>query len=62
HDNEWDTCQTCHVSPGNFSVFSCLNCHEHNQAEMDDKHDEVGGYAYDSARCYDCHPDGRGDD
>jgi hypothetical protein len=29
---------------------------------MDDKHDEEPGYAYDSARCYDCHPDGRGDD
>jgi hypothetical protein len=62
HDNKWDTCQTCHVGAGDFSVFTCLTCHEHNQAEMDDKHDEVGGYAYDSARCYDCHPDGRGDD
>jgi hypothetical protein len=61
HDNEWDTCQTCHVNPGDFSVFTCLTCHEHNQAEMDDKHDQEPGYLYDSARCYDCHPDGRED-
>ena len=24
-------CASCHVSPGNFSVFECILCHEHNQ-------------------------------
>ena len=62
HDNEWATCQTCHQNPGNFSTFTCLTCHEHNRADTDNDHDEVSGYAYDSALCYQCHPDGRGDD
>jgi hypothetical protein len=29
---------------------------------MDDKHDDVGGYRYDSNACFACHPDGREDD
>jgi len=59
HAGEWDSCQTCHTQPGDFSVFSCLTCHEHNQADMDDEHEDVGGYSYNSDACYSCHPDGR---
>ena len=58
HAGEWASCQTCHVQPGDFSVFSCVTCHEHNRPDMDDEHDEVGGYVYQSAACYSCHPDG----
>ncbi|MDX1440299.1 MAG: hypothetical protein R3284_10405, partial [Rubricoccaceae bacterium] len=59
HEGEWDTCQTCHIVPGDFSVFSCLTCHEHNQVEMDDRHEDVPGYVYESTACYSCHPDGK---
>jgi mRNA-degrading endonuclease YafQ of YafQ-DinJ toxin-antitoxin module len=63
HAGTWDSCQTCHTQPDNLSVFSCLTCHEHRQSEMDDEHDDVGGYVYESTACYTCHPDGEeGDD
>ncbi len=58
HEGEWASCQTCHTDPGNFMVFTCLTCHEHNQEEMDDKHEDVQGYVYESNACYSCHPDG----
>lgn len=51
-------CTQCHTVPGNASVFSCIDCHEHNQRDMDDEHDDVGGYVYASMACYACHPDG----
>ena len=40
---------------------TCLNCHEHSRSEMDDNHNEVSGYVYDSQACLSCHPNGRGD-
>jgi hypothetical protein len=46
------------VNPNSFGVFSCLTCHEHNQSEMDDEHDDVPGYVYESTACYGCHPTG----
>lgn len=52
-------CTTCHTTPGNFTAFSCIDCHVHGQAAMADRHDEVGGYVWASASCYQCHPDGR---
>lgn len=52
-----ETCSTCHQG-GNTATFTCLVCHEHSQAKMDDKHKEVTGYSYDSQACYQCHPDG----
>ncbi|HLT48758.1 MAG TPA: hypothetical protein VK002_16100 [Rubricoccaceae bacterium] len=58
HEGEWSSCQQCHVQPGNYSVFSCLTCHEHNREDMDDAHEDVGGYQYESNACYSCHPDG----
>lgn len=58
HREEWNSCLDCHTAPSNYSVFSCLNCHEHNKAEMDDKHSEVSGYAYNSINCLACHPRG----
>ncbi len=58
HAGTWDSCQTCHTQPANFEVFSCLTCHEHNREEMDDKHEDVGDYVYESNACLQCHPDG----
>jgi hypothetical protein len=51
-------CSACHTT-SNYQVFSCLNCHEHSKAKMDDKHKERAGYRYDSLACYGCHPTGR---
>ena len=63
HRNEWDNnCQSCHITPGNFTSFSCIDCHEHNQPEMNDEHDDVSGYIYQSEACYSCHPNGSEDD
>ncbi len=56
HEDEWDQCTDCHTNPNNYSVFSCLGCHEQNETNED--HDEVGGYQYNSNACLACHPDG----
>ena len=53
------SCNLCHTT-GNTSTFDCLDCHE--QGDTDNHHDEVSGYSYDSLACYQCHPDGQGDD
>jgi len=58
HNGEWNSCSECHTNPGNFAVFSCIDCHEHNQADMDDEHQDVGGYTYNSIACFECHPSG----
>jgi Outer membrane cytochrome MtrC/MtrF-like, domains II/IV len=62
HRGKWSSCEDCHVSPGNFGVFECINCHAHQQSEMNQKHHEVGGYVYQSQACYQCHPHGSGGD
>lgn len=59
HRNEWNNnCLTCHTVPGNFTSFSCINCHEHNQTSMAQEHQGVANYQWNSQRCFDCHPDG----
>ena len=62
HDNEWNTCADCHTTPGNYAIFSCIDCHEHNQADMNGEHDEVTNYSWNSAACFDCHPTGVAED
>jgi hypothetical protein len=32
HAGEWNACADCHEVPNNFAVFTCISCHEHNQA------------------------------
>lgn len=62
HRGKWDRCQTCHNVPGNNAAFTCLDCHAHSRAKMDDKHQgEVQGYRYESSACYDCHRNGKGE-
>ena len=58
HNGEWDQCVDCHLNQSDFSEFSCIDCHEHNQTDADNDHDEVQNYVYASWACYDCHPDG----
>jgi Zn finger protein HypA/HybF involved in hydrogenase expression len=60
HAGEWNQCVECHTTPGNFKQFSCIDCHEHNNAaDLADEHDEVSGYMFSSQACYACHPKGR---
>ncbi|MBK8555054.1 MAG: hypothetical protein IPL65_04445 [Lewinellaceae bacterium] len=59
HKDEWNQCVECHTIPGNFSAFSCIDCHEHdNPQQVGQDHQGVNGYSYNSAACYSCHPDG----
>jgi hypothetical protein len=59
HKDEWDQCVECHTIPNNFSAFSCIDCHEHdNPGEVGQDHQGVSGYQYASAACYACHPTG----
>lgn len=51
-------CTECHLT-ANYKEFSCINCHAHNQTNMNIKHSKVSGYSYDSLACYSCHPQGR---
>jgi len=62
HAGEWESCQDCHINPGNYQDFSCLTCHEHNQAATEDEHDEVRNFVYESNACYQCHPQGQAED
>ncbi|MEZ5103291.1 MAG: cytochrome c3 family protein [Draconibacterium sp.] len=62
HRGTWSSCATCHTEVSNYSVFSCLTCHEHNQTSMNDKHHEVNGYVYTSTSCLACHPQGVNND
>jgi len=61
HNNEWKDCAECHSNQANYSVFTCLNCHEHSRKKMDDKHSGERGYEYTSLACLDCHPTGKED-
>jgi hypothetical protein len=62
HKNEWDNCIDCHTQSGNFTLFSCINCHEHsNQSKLANEHDEVKDYKFDSNACLECHPKGKED-
>jgi hypothetical protein len=61
HNGVWNLCTECHSNPSDYSVFTCLNCHEHNKTEMDDQHQEISGYLYDSPACLNCHPTGEAD-
>ncbi|MCP3916703.1 MAG: hypothetical protein GY711_14200 [bacterium] len=53
------SCTDCHLNPTNYQQFSCTHCHEHNQQDMWDEHKSEPGYAWTSAACYSCHPNGQ---
>ena len=58
HKGEWQDCSSCHTQAGNYSTFSCTDCHEHNQSDMNGEHEGIGGYTYSSDACFQCHPTG----
>jgi hypothetical protein len=59
HKGEWDLCIDCHTTAGDYNTFSCIQCHEHNNAsKLAKEHDEVGGYQFVSTACFGCHPKG----
>jgi hypothetical protein len=59
HNGKWTTCADCHTNSANYTIFSCINCHTHNQTDTDRHHGGVRGYVYASPSCYQCHPNGR---
>ena len=61
HNGQWNTCADCHTNPANYSEYSCTTCHEHsNKTEVDNKHNGLSGYSFNSIACYGCHPTGSG--
>ncbi len=59
HANEWNQCSECHTTAGNFALFSCVDCHEHNDPnELADDHNDVPDYRFESTACLECHPNG----
>lgn len=51
------TCEGCHTDPNTFAAPQCTTaCHA--QAATDPLHAGVSGYAYATADCRRCHPDG----
>jgi len=58
HQGQWSSCTDCHNIPSDYSLFSCINCHEHNKTDTDSKHSGVANYQYNSDACYSCHPTG----
>ncbi|MGZ4815677.1 MAG: hypothetical protein ACXVZV_09725 [Terriglobales bacterium] len=60
HAGKWVTCADCHVNSTDFSVFSCITCHQHAQNIVDPKHRGVKNYMYGPTTCYACHRTGNG--
>ncbi|MDP2360953.1 MAG: cytochrome c3 family protein [bacterium] len=59
HRGQWTSCADCHINGADLAEFSCLGCHAHRRSAMDNEHEDVAGYLYDSPACLQCHPDGR---
>jgi hypothetical protein len=49
------SCATCH--PASFTTYTCYGCHEHNEAEVREKHLEEGIGNFQN--CMECHPTGK---
>ena len=58
HNGTWNSCSECHTNPASYVQFTCIDCHDHNQSSMNNKHDGVNGYAWNSPACFACHPTG----
>jgi hypothetical protein len=46
----------CHEST--YSQYSCYGCHEHQQAEIVEEHQEEGISGGELSACFQCHEDG----
>lgn len=49
-------CASCH--PDTYEVFVCIDCHEHAENRMNNEHNGVRNYTWESSACLRCHPDG----
>lgn len=58
HNGTWSNCIDCHTNPASYAQFTCIDCHDHNQADMNSKHQDVAGYVYNNIACFECHPTG----
>ncbi len=59
HHNAWDQCTDCHYNQSDYSIFTCVTCHA--QGSMNNEHQGISGYVYESNACYQCHPNGNSD-
>jgi hypothetical protein len=59
HREAWSNCGSCHTAAPDVSTFSCTACH--GETDMNQKHNEVSRYFYDSMECLSCHPQGNTD-
>jgi hypothetical protein len=50
-------CATCHTNT--YTEYTCYSCHEHEQAEIENKHLEEGYSLQEISNCIECHPTGR---
>ena len=57
HGNARSVCATCHTNSSDYSVFQCTVCHTASQTN--NNHNGVRNYVFNSANCYQCHPQGR---
>ena len=61
HNGKWTSCADCHTNSSDFSVFTCIACHQHsNQARVTSDHQGIKGFVYTPTSCYTCHPRGSG--
>jgi hypothetical protein len=59
HRGRWTSCADCHTNSSNYTTFTCLQCHAHDDpVEVASHHSGVSGYSYTSQACYSCHPRG----
>ena len=65
HNGQWTGCgggsgdgAGCHTDNNDFRLYSCVHCHEHSLSSMNDHHNEVKDYVYNSFACFTCHPQG----
>jgi hypothetical protein len=58
HARVWTTCGDCHTNSSNYAVFTCINCHTHDQTSTNARHNGVRNYLYNATSCYSCHPNG----
>jgi len=56
--HELFTCDQCHLRTRDFSSFSCIHCHWHEEGNEEFRHKGVRGYVWEDRACVDCHPTG----
>ena len=53
------TCATCH--PASFTTYTCYGCHEHEEAEVIERHLDKEVNNFQNQNCMECHPAGEKD-